>query len=246
MGVIMSNFVSASRPERSEILRHLSQRIQEMEATHYPAERAAVSFGIPALENLLPERQLPPGAVVELLSSADGAGAWTLALLMAKHGCQERKTLVIADVQGSFYPPAAKRLGLDLDRLIVVRLRTRRDLCAALGQSLRCPAVGAVISWCDPLPAVDYRRLQLAAEEGGGLGFFIRPGKAVRAPSFAWWRLMVAPIPATDACRRLQVDVLRCRGGKAGSSLILEIDDETGHVRLPAPVASATPMARAE
>jgi hypothetical protein len=163
---------------------------------------------------------------------------------MARQVYQEQRVLVIADTQKNFYPPAAKRLGLDLDRCMVIHPQTRRDLCAAMDQSLRCPAVGAVIGWCDPLPAVEYRRLQLAAEAGGGIGFFLRPGKAMRAESFAFLRLLIAPVPTVDACRRLQIDVLRCRGSKADASLILEIDDETGHVRLPAPLAPATPVAR--
>jgi hypothetical protein len=193
---------------------------------------------------LLPK--MPLGAIVELICAAEGAGAWTLALIMAEQVSRGSKALVIADIKGTFYPPAVKQLGLDLNRLIVIHPRKSEDLFAALDQSLRCPAVGAVVTWCDSLSAINYRRLQLAAEAGGGLGFFIRPGKAVRAPSFAFLRLLVAPVPAADSARRSQIDVLRCRRGKAGQSLILEIDNETGYVRLLPSVAPAMPVARAE
>ncbi len=233
-------------PARSEILRDLAERIQKMEVRSHAPDRAGISLGFSALDEFIPDRHLPAGAIVELLSAADGAGAWTLALLMARQAYQEHKVLVIADAERNFYPPAAKRLGLDFERLMVVHPCTSQDLLAALDQSLRCPAVGAVVSWCDPLPTVNYRRLQLAAEAGGGTGFFLRPGKAARSPSFAFLRLLISPVPVIDSARRLHVDVLRCRRGKTASSLILEIDDETGDVRLPAPLAAATTVARAQ
>jgi protein ImuA len=229
----------------SEVLQQLAQRIREMESERCPISRGTVSFGMPALENLLPPRGLAPGSLVELLSG-EGTGAVTLALLMARQACHESKVLVIGDLKRTFYPPGAKRLGLDLERLIVVRPQTRQDLYAALDQSLRCPAVGAVVSWCDELPGRTGRRLQLAAETGGGLGFFIRPMRDRSAPSFASLRLLIMPVPSPDRSRRLQVDVLRCQGGKTGASTILEIHDAAGHVCLSAAVASATAMARAD
>jgi hypothetical protein len=188
---------------------------------------------------------LPSGSLVEFLSAADGSGAWTLALLMANQACGERKALVVADVQRGLYPPAVVRLGLNLDRLIVVHPKTQRELCTAAEQSLRCAAVGAVVGWCYQLPAPDYRRLQLAAEAGGGVGFFLQPARALRAPSFASLRLLVAPEPAGEPARRLKVEVVRCRSGEVGRFVILEVDGETGDVRLPAAVVPPAADARA-
>ena len=45
-------------------------------------------------------------------------------------------------------------------------------------------------------------------------------------PSFAAVRLVVAPVVSTERNRRLRIDVARCQGGKAGQSLVVEIDDE--------------------
>jgi hypothetical protein len=225
---------------RDEIVRSLAQRIQEIESAQYLPPPSAVLPGVPALDDLLPEGRVPAGALVELLMTAEGAGAWTLALLLAKQACGERKMLVLADRQKSFYPPAASRLGMDLSRLIVVHPTTYRDHHVAIHQSLSCTAVGAVIGWCDRLPALDFRRLQLAAKKGGGVGLLVRPASALHTPSFAAIRLLVAPLTSPEAPRRIQVDVVRYRGGKPGRSLILEIDDETGHVRVPARVAAST------
>lgn len=257
-----------------DVLRQLAQRIEEIEAGGQ-ARRATVPLGIPALDGILPARGLAGGSLVELLSSADGAGAWTLALLMARQAAGERKRLVVVDGTGSFYPPAAARWGLDVSRVIVVRPRTARDACAAVNLSLRCSAIGAVIARCDRLNSLEFRSLQLAAEAGGGIGFLLRsvgqvskpvgqvskpakplaveqvsqpaitPGRLGNLPhGFAAVRLLITPVASADKARRLQIDVLRCRGGKNGQSIIVEIDSETGAVRLPAPLAAAAAGAR--
>jgi protein ImuA len=247
-----------------QLLNQLAARIREIEANARSLAPTSVPLGIPALEDVFPDKCLPAGSLVELLSTAEGAGAWTLALLMAKQACGEQKILVIADGQCCFYPPAAFRLGLDLHRTLVLRTKRREDALAALVQSLRCAAVGAVLGSLDRLTSAEYRSLQLAAETGGGIGFLLRPAAARRAPSFAAVRLLVAPkrgresfpqrrrharaigeetAPDSFFRRRIQIEVVRMRGRKASQSFVLEIDDETGHVYLPAPVAAPATVA---
>jgi protein ImuA len=231
-------------PSRAELLTDLRNRIRRLEDRTKSADRSRIDLGIPALEDWLPDGRLAAGSLVELLSPADGAGALTLALFMSRHACWQHKVLVVVDHQGHFYPPAAARLGIDLDRLIVVHPRTPQDAALAVDQSLRAAAVGSVLCWQDRLTTPAFRRLQLAAEIGGGLGLLLRPSTAQRAPSFAALRILVAPVASSEATRRIRLDLLRCRGGKTGQSTILEIDDATGNVRLPPHVATAASGAR--
>jgi protein ImuA len=219
-------------------LHRLAERIRSIEAER-PHFQTAVPLGLPLLEEMFPERRLPAGSLVELLSDAVGAGAWTLALFLAKHACGTHKTLIIADVERHFYPPGAAALGIDLDRALVIRPRTRQKALLAVTQSLRCPAIGAALARFEQLPAVDFRRLQLAAETGGGAGFLLRPLTALRTPSFAAVRLVLAPVVSVQADRVVQVEVARLRGGKSEQSFFVEIDHETGHVSVPAPMAAA-------
>jgi len=231
---------SQQNSSRRQLLRDLAQRIEEIETR--PQKRSALALDQVGLEQVLPA--LPAGSLVELLSEVPGSGAWTLGLLLAAHSC-ERRALVVADLRRSFYLPAAARLGVDLGRTIILRPRSWPDACAAIEQSLRCPAVGAVIGRCQALRTVDLRRLQLAAEAGGGLGLLLLPSQFRRVPSFAALRLLVSPVSAGEArLRRFQVEILRCRGGKEGQSVVLEIDNETGHVCLPAEMANSTSAAR--
>jgi len=241
--------------ERSALLQNLAQRIRDIERLEHPCRQTASPVGLPGLEEILPNGQLAAGALVEFLCAEEGAGVWTLALVMARQACGERKALVIADVEKRFYPPAASRLGIDLERTIVVRPKRRQQALAAMTQSLRCVAVGAAIGKLDRLSDADCRRLQCAAEMGGGLGFLLRPAAALGTPSFAAVRLMVSAIspqakfpfsrePPASAASALAGGsrlnrVVRCRGGKSNKSLILEIDDETGDVHPSAGLASA-------
>jgi protein ImuA len=226
-----------------EILQDLATRIRAMQSSAGPPSPAENATVLPFLDMLLKPAALGAGSLVELLAAADGAGAWTLALYWARHACVERKALVLVDARGWFYPPGAAALGLDLEHVILVRPTSRSDCQAALDQALRCTAVGAVVGWCDRLIAAEAQRLKLAAEAGNGLGLILRPLGAARGPSFADLRLRVAPHVWTETARRVHIEVVRWRGGKEGQTLIVEIDDETGDVRVPPGLAAAAARA---
>jgi protein ImuA len=226
-----------SRTSPKALLQELAQRIQDIEARWHP-RRPPIPLGIPALEDCLPDGGLPAGALVEVLAAAAGTGAWTLALLLAERARGAHQALVVADALGCFYPPAASKLGVNLERCLVVRPASPRDAAAAMRQALTCAAVGAAIGWFDQLRPSESRQLQLAAEAGGGVGFLLRPASALRTSSFAVLRLLIRPMPSPGFPRRVGVEVVRCRGAAGGQSLVLEIDDETGHVRVPTGVAT--------
>jgi protein ImuA len=228
-----------------EFLRQLAQRIQAIEADQRRHQGLTLPLGIPALDGILPDKGLPAGALVELLSTTDGAGSATLGLIMARQAAGADKTLVVVDRSRCFYPPAAARWGIDWQRLLLVRPAAPRDAFAAAHLALRCDAVGAVLAWCDRLSALQCRRLQLAAEEGGGLGVLLRNAVALPTPSFATLRLLVAPVPSPAAAVRLRVDVVRCRGGRDGQSFILEMNREEGAVYLLPEMAASASRARA-
>jgi hypothetical protein len=126
--------------------------------------------------------------------------------------------------------------------LLVVQPATEADNHWTLDQALRCAGVAALLAWPDRLDGRTFRRLQLAAEEGGGLGLLLRTQAAQAEPSWADVRLMVEPLPAAETSRgrRLRIDLLRCRHGAGGQSIDVEIDDETHTVHLASPVAAAT------
>jgi protein ImuA len=179
-------------------------------------------------------------------SSVTGSGAATLALFVAREACRAKDAgpLVIVDRGRQFYPPAAARVGIDLNRVALVRVNDRADEAWALDQALRCPGVGAVWHRGENLSQRSLRRFQLAAEISGGLGLFVRPETARTEPCWADVRLLVQPLVQSTGGRRLRVEVVHLRGGTAGKAVELELDDATGALRLASPVVSTAAARR--
>jgi protein ImuA len=220
----------------------------------------AVSTGIEALDRLLPDAGFREGTLVEWLAES-GSGD-QLALLAAAPALGSDRVLIVIDGEKTFYPPAAEALGIDLRRLILVRpgkaagslpresagkttaSRSQTPRTSTLGtetlwaleQTLQSRGVAVTFCRLERLNARVFRRLQLAAERGGGLGFLIRAPSARSEPSWSDVRLWVepalAPAPTSGEIspsgRRWRVEVLRCRRGAAGQrSILLEYNDAT-------------------
>ena len=131
---------------------------------------------------------------------------------------------------------------MPLDRLLLLRPPSPREEIWAVAECLRCPAVAAVIAAVPKLTRVEARRLQLAAERGGGVGLLMRPQNAdVYAAATRWG---VAPAPGDAAVQRWQVQLLHGHGGRVGQHVILEASRETSAVRAVEPLADrAAPAA---
>ena len=201
----------------------------------------ALSSGCPALDRALPGKGFRPGTLVEWLFRGEGDGTATLALRAAAAVLRAAAgAVVVLDRTGEFYPLAAVALGIEPARLIVVHPGNKADHTWALDQALRSAAVAAVVAWPESLDGKldgrTFRRLQLAVEQGGGLGLLVRPESVRGQPSWADVRLLVEPLPSTSPygrrapCthgRRMRVVLLRCRGGRGQQTVEVEIDHET-------------------
>lgn len=243
------------RSPRAELLSELKDRIRRIERAHRPPANAAAETPATALDSLLPGAGLARGTLVEWLSEGEGTGAAALALAVAVQLVDAGGALVVIDSRREFYPPAAAGLGVPLERTVIVRPERARDALWAWEQSLRCRAVAVALSWVEKLDDRAFRRLQLAAETGGGFGFLLRPASCRPGPSWAEVRLLVEsaplrqqgkltgrrgdkalspspPVTLPSCSRRLRVEVLHCRGGAGGAAMELEMSDETGLVCL--------------
>lgn len=211
----------------------LREQLERMDGGRSVRERCVISSGCPGLDRLLPSGGLVRGSLVECLGESwHAGGAGTVAMLLACQAARAGGALVVLDPQHWFYPPAAAVLGVDLARLVVVRAWQRSDQCWALDQALRCPAVAAVWAPMEELDERDFRRLQLAAEAGQGLGLLIRSHRVGQQPSWSDLRLWISPqaLPPQQlsAGRRLRIQVARCRQGRGGGSVEVEIDQRAG------------------
>lgn len=242
------------RKDAAQIVRQLSEQLRRWEEKPVSRPAAVVSTGVEALDGLLAERGYRRGTLVEWIGDR-GAGAATLALQTIRPACAEGGATVVVDRDRLFYPPAAIAFGIDLRRLIVVRPANVQEEIWALDQSLRCPGVAAVVGWVDRLDDRSFRRLQLSAELGEGLGLFLRPPSARCQPTWAETRWLVESMPASSgpvrtaaetSNRRARVTLLRSRNAPIDQVVELEIDGATTQVRpCPAAVKATSPRTTA-
>lgn len=227
---------------RPSVVAELRSRLKQWESPRRTCG-AIVSSGYPAFDRLLAERGFRRGGLVEYLEPADGCGAASLALAAASRALGEHAPLVIVDPSGEFYPPAAALAGIDLSRLILVRTRSRQDHAWAWDQALRCPGVGAVLGCVDRYSQRTGRGWQLAAEAGAGLGLLICPAALRDEPCWAQARLLVEPLVAARG-RRVRIELLRATGAASGTTVELELDDETRDLHLAARLAAGANVRR--
>ncbi len=241
----VSQATAAPLPRAS--LDQLRRQIAAVESGLHAENAGVLSTGASALDALLPRGGLRRGSLTEWLGAGMGGGAQSLALLAAREACREGKSLVVVDRQRRFYPPAAAAWGIDLARLIVDHPANDADELWACDQALRCRGVAAVWAKREQLDPRDFRRLQLAAEDGGTLGLLIRSAQARGEPSWADVQFVCSPLPGGRLFQavqdgpegpsyasgwRLHVEVTRCRGSHPGASVKLEINEWTGQIRI--------------
>ena len=185
---------------------------------------ACISTGCGALDAALPDRGIRPGSLVEWIEDGAASGAGTLALLVGRQFCQPGRPAIVVDLQRQIYPRALSACGFDLSTLILVRPRSEQETLWACEECLRCRAVALVWARIEHLPGIAFRRLQLAAEESGGVGFFVRPAAAIKQPSWAEVRLLVTPRPTREASPCFRVEVAYSRGKTRQAAVDIAID----------------------
>ena len=215
-------------------LEHLSRQIREMETAGRPAQEC-ISSGCRTMDRHLPHGGYARGSMLELLRSGPGSGVSSIALMIARQAIVDGKYLVLIDPQRQFYPPAMKSLGIPLERVIALQPANHADAIWGLAQVLRCSAVGAVIAEVGTLEDRVARKLQLAAEQGGGLGIFLRDARSARSqPSWAdvqWLVRSATPEHNThnlemqhQDVRWLNLELARCSGGRTGARLTVGVN----------------------
>jgi protein ImuA len=210
---------------RGLLLDSLRRRMEQMDGGCRQHEEV-ISTSCLLLDELLPRGGLQRGTLVEWLAEHPGSGAGMLALSVARQ-CSEGRALVVMDRARRFYPPSVVSWGMDLENLLVLRPRTESEELWALEQVLRSPSVGAVWAPQGRIDVREFRRLQLAAENGGAVGMLVRPADVRGEPSWAEAQFLVRPRDS-PAGWRLNVEVTRSRGGTSGRSVELEINYQTG------------------
>ena len=175
------------------------------------ATAAVLSSGHATLDALLPGGGWPHGTLCELLVENDGLGECTLLLPALAALTRARRRVVLVAPPWIPYAPALAAAGVDLQYMVQIDA-THADTHWSAEQCLRSGCCGAVLNW---LPRSDYRelrRLQLAAESSGTLGFVFRPLAAAHEASPCALRLRVEV-----AAGEPRFELIKCRGRLGGA-----------------------------
>ena len=188
-----------------------------------------LATGLLPIDDLLPAKAFALGAVHEVLSGTP-LPSLVLPLLLTR-AASEVGRVVWCDSSSRFNPPAVQAMGMPLHRLTVLRPHNPGDEMWAVAECLRCSGVAVCVASVERLSRIHARKLQLAAERGGGIGILLRPARAVSWPYAAATRWMVKPASGGRTVQRWSVELIHGHGGRVGQSVLLEWCRETHHVR---------------
>lgn len=211
--------------DRPALLAALRARVARLErAGAAAALEHAGTAGVPlapVIDAALPGGSgLPRAALHEILAVGAGAAAGFAALLLARSG----GTVFWIAATPDAWPPGLARFGLPPSRLVLVQAEAEADALWATEEALRCRAVSGVVL-ADTVPdGIACRRLQLAAETGGGIGLLLRDADdGEEGPSLATTRWRVSGRAGTGGARHVLGDpqwgleLLRGRNSRPGS-----------------------------
>ena len=170
----------------------------------YPDSDPGIATGFSSLDRHLAGCGWPRRAIIEILSDRPG-GAMALLMPALATLSREAKEIILVAPPYVPYAPGFSINGVDLTRLLLVKGRNEKECLWVLEQVLDA-GCAAPLSWPQRLSGMALRRLQLAAERGGGCGFLLRRSHWERDSSPAALRLRVAAAGN-------RVDILKRRGG---------------------------------
>jgi hypothetical protein len=207
------------------VVEQLRERIRQLQAAPR-SYVATLRTGVEAFDALLPSGGFPLGQAVELCGEA-ASGRTSLALRAVAAAHRERRLCAYVDGPRELYPPAAAAMGVDLERLLIVRPKSSDQLVWAAVQLARSGAFACVVLDLTRSPLAEAgrssgvrlslpesRKLADAAVKGGGLLLLLT---SPEAPADGMLRLRTEP-RGVDG---LAVEVVRSRQGGTGRSNVL-------------------------
>ena len=257
---------SAGQHRQAATLAALRQRIAGLERIGSSAgksEAAQLPFGISVLDAWLPGGGLLLGALHEVAGAGPDVEHGASAALFAAGVLARLSGPVLWVLEHSdLFAPGLAAVGLHPGRVLYVEAGRPAAVLAVMEEGLRERGLAGVVGEvAGRMTLTATRRLQLAAESTGALAVALRRSRrnddpALAEPSAAVtrWRVHVLPSgPALPyapgvpglARARWRLELLRCRGGEAGS-WVVEACDAEGRLGVAADLAhgQAAPQPR--
>jgi protein ImuA len=212
-------------------IQQLRSQLANMSGNGRRAGLPVIPFSIPEIDSRLPGCGLARGGIHDVVGDLPAITGFLAALL----GRQKvLRHLLWVMPHAEVFAPGLAQFGLDHRRLMLACARRGDDRLWAAEEALRDSGMNTVVAEIDDADLTETKRLQLAAEASGGIGFLIRRRHQASAALTRW---LIEPAGSMDSRTAWQVTLERCRGAEAGGSWKLRWDHAALSFRLAATLA---------
>ena len=218
---------------------------------------ATIPFGVEPIDAHLPDHGLAVGALHEIAGVGLDLEHGAAAALFAGGALARAKGPVLWVLERrDLFAPALAQVGLGPERVIYVEAGKPAGVLLAMEEGLRHQGLAGVVGEISGrMTLTASRRLQLAAEASGTIGFALRRSRkrddpVLAEPSAAVTRWRIEPVPSPPPLAhapdtpglgrgRWRLMLVRCRGGE-GAEWIVEACDATGCLGLVADIGDGS------
>lgn len=224
---------------KSDILNRLKREILPLEGLGAHRPGLAMELGLEFMANIFPQGHFPVGAVHELISEGVEAAASTVGFTAAVLSglMKTAGPAVWIGKSPMLFPPALKTFGIPPDQVLIIDLKKEKDILWAMEETLKCPALSAVIGEFPELSFAHSRRFQLAVEQSKTTGFILRSNPRSQTPNTCIARWNIKPLLSSTVDGlpgighpRWQIELLKIRNGRPHSWIVEWVNGKFQHV----------------
>jgi protein ImuA len=149
-------------------IHQLRSQLARLGQTSRRASLSVLPIGVSEIDSRLPGCGLGRGGIHDVVGDLPAITGFLSALLGRQKAIHH---LLWVTPQADLYSPGLTQFGLDHCRLMLACARRGDDRLWAAEEGLRESSLGAVIAEVDDADLTETKRLQLAAEASGSIGF---------------------------------------------------------------------------
>jgi protein ImuA len=209
--------------EKSDIIARLRHQLDPLQGVKTTLNGIDVVM-VPGPQKIaFPNGLLSFGAVHEFVCNGAAEAAATSGFIAAVMATLMKNGGVIIwiSAQRNLFPPGLVNFGVPPENIIFLDLQKTKDLLWALEETLKCSSVAVVVGEIPELSFTSSRRLQLAVEQSGAMGFILRnnPRNLTTTGCVTRWKISSLPSNLENGMPgvgfpRWKASLLKTRHGK--------------------------------